>query len=488
MPRRNRPPAHLPATVRDHVAVIAACRERDLGRLFRIVNNLTEYPEKFTASHIARRCEMTQSQVGDYMADQRRASSLTIFNRVADGLHIPATRFGLAPRPWEHTVQASDRAPALQADPNAHTSPATDTAQFVRKATAATIDQKKEMATKGDPDAGEFDEMKRRELLRALSVAGALVALPPEHVDDSRHSAVIDGTSVEESAQLNAHLWRIYSLASSKRAIYPLVRDQLSRLTSSLRQTRSEATHRKLCALASDLLQLAGEAFFDANRYSEAAHCYMLAASASKEVDAFDLWACAMTRHSFITLYEHSFAETAPLLDAASRLAQRGDSQLSTRFWVAAVQAETFAGLGDLDACNRALDAAEAVHELRGQVHNGGWLRFDGSRLPEQRGACYTRLGRYDLAEEALTDALTQQLSPRRRGSVLSDLALLGIQRGDIDQTLSYSNAAVELAQQTSSGWIERKLRAVQAELGPLTAHPRIGELNESINTLNVTL
>jgi tetratricopeptide (TPR) repeat protein len=172
------------------------------------------------------------------------------------------------------------------------------------------------------------------------------------------------------------------------------------------------------------------------------------------------------------------------MLSAASQLAQRGDTQLSTRHWVAAVQAEVFAGLGDLDACNRALDAAEAVHGLDGQIHNGGWLRFDGSRLAEQRGTCYTRLGRYDLAETALTDALTQRLSQRRRGSVLTDLALLGIQRGDVDQVLKYGGTALELARHTDSGWIARKLQDIQAQLAPLVPDPRIAELNDQISTL----
>jgi hypothetical protein len=54
------------------------------------------------------------------------------------------------------------------------------------------------------------------------------------------------------------------------------------------------------------------------------------------------------------------------------------------RYWVAAVQAETFAGLGDLDRCQRALDTAEQVPELTGNVHNGSWLRFDRSRLAER--------------------------------------------------------------------------------------------------------
>ena len=53
----------------------------------------------------------------------------------------------------------------------------------------------------------------------------------------------------------------------------------------------------------------------------------------------------------------------------------------------------------------------------------GGWLRFDGSHLAEERGTCYLALGRADLAEAALTEALGQSVSLRRRGSLLTDLA-----------------------------------------------------------------
>jgi hypothetical protein len=91
------------------------------------------------------------------------------------------------------------------------------------------------------------------------------------------------------------------------------------------------------------------------------------------------------------------------------------------------------------DACKRALDRAEEVHGLGGDSHNGGWLRFDGSRLAEERGTCFARLGRIDLAESAMTEALTMKLSMRRRGSVLTDLALLGAQRHDADQIVGYA-------------------------------------------------
>jgi transcriptional regulator with XRE-family HTH domain len=99
---RNQPPESLPAGARDHPEVIAACRDRDIGRLFRLVNNLTDGPHQFTAAHLARRCGISPSRVGEYMDGKHHAKSVDVVIRVADGLRIPGARFGLGPRPWEH--------------------------------------------------------------------------------------------------------------------------------------------------------------------------------------------------------------------------------------------------------------------------------------------------------------------------------------------------------------------------------------------------
>ncbi|MFD6593375.1 hypothetical protein ACFWFH_07775 [Streptomyces coelicoflavus] len=121
---------------------------------------------------------------------------------------------------------------------------------------------------------------------------------------------------------------------------------------------------------------------------------YTLAASASQEAKSYDLWACALVRHAYIDLYERRCADAVGTLSAAEKVARRGDGSLSTRSWVAAVQAEAYAGLGDLAACERALDKAEKVTGLSGAAHNGGRPRFDGSRLAAERGARYLQLGR----------------------------------------------------------------------------------------------
>jgi tetratricopeptide (TPR) repeat protein len=289
---------------------------------------------------------------------------------------------------------------------------------------------------------------------------------------------------IADHAKLNAHLWQVYALASSKADVLPLVRRQLDVLAERLATPHGPDAHRQLCALTGDLFQLAGEIFFDRNAYTDAAHCYVLAAHASKDAKAYDLWACALTRHAYLSVYEHQYVAAQPMLELAGSLVRSGDAGLSTRHWVAAVQAETYAGLGDLASCEHALEEAERVRDLTWPAHNGGWLRFDGARLAEERGTCYVTLGRVDAAEQALTQALRQTLSPRRRASVLADLAVMGIQRRDRDRVLVYAQGALDEARATDSGMVVRKLADVRRYLSPMLTDPQIRAIDDEIKTL----
>ncbi|OII59716.1 transcriptional regulator [Streptomyces sp. CC77] len=336
------------------------------------------------------------------------------------------------------------------------------------------------------PGAGDPDEMIRREFLRILTVSGALTALPLAEAE-----ALTDGVRrgvPADFTRMNSHLWQVYQLARSKGSVYPIVRDQLSTLNEALADTRGNS--RPLLNAAADLFQLAGEVAFDANRYTDAAASYSLAASVSKDARAFDLWACALVRHAYVDVYEHRYEQAAQILGAAERLAQRGDSSLATRHWVAAVQSEAYAGIGDLAACERALDEAERVLELGTDSANGGWLRFDGTRLAEERGARYVQLGRLDLADETLKKALAQTAlasgqSYRRRGAVLADLAAVGAKRRDPEQVVAYGREAIRLAQASSSGYVARRLQALCGEFGPLSRDRRVAELGAEIATLS---
>lgn len=323
----------------------------------------------------------------------------------------------------------------------------------------------------------EDSELERRELLRLFTTVAAALILPT----GSGRSAM---TSLADGARFNESLWQVYALSSSKADALPLVRRQLSVLTEGLTASHTPDTRRRLCELIGDLFQLAGEIYFDSDAYTDAAHCYSLAAQANKEAGAYDQWACAMTRHAYLSVYERHFSAAAPLLDLAASLAARGDRSMSTGHWVAAVQAEVFAGLGDFDACQRALDAAEEVEGLSGAIHNGGWLRFDGTRLAEERGTCYVTLGRPDLAEAALTDALEQAPSLRRRAGILTDLAVVGAQQRDLDQVIAYADAAMGHARETRSGMVGRRLLGLRPHLVPLMTDKRAKSLDAEIVAL----
>ncbi|MEU8707251.1 helix-turn-helix transcriptional regulator [Streptomyces sp. NPDC048565] len=336
------------------------------------------------------------------------------------------------------------------------------------------------------PNAGDSDEMIRREFLRILTVSGALTVLPTDEAE-----ALTEGVRrgmPADFTRMNSHLWQVYQLARSKGSVYPVVRDQLATLNEALAGNRGSA--RPLLNAAADLFQLAGEVAFDGSRYSDAAASYSLAAAVSKDAKAYDLWACALVRHAYVDMSEQHYRQAAQMLGAAERLASRGDSNLSTRHWVASVQAEAYAGLGDLAACERAMDQAETVRELTAESVNGGWLRFDGARLAEERGSRYVQLGRLDLAEDALKDALEQTAlasgqSYRRRGAVLTDLAAIGAKRRDPEQVVAYGREAISLARASASGYVARRLRDLCDEFGPLSRDHRVAELGSEIATLS---
>ncbi|MGY0060580.1 helix-turn-helix domain-containing protein [Streptomyces sp. LZ34] len=333
---------------------------------------------------------------------------------------------------------------------------------------------------------GSADDMIRREFLRVIAVTGALTTVPTDEAEDLAES--LRRASSQDFLRMNGHLWQVYQLARTKGAVYPVVRDQLSNLNDAF-SGHSQPEFRTMCAAASDLLQLAGELSFDSNRYTEAATSYTLAASASRDAGAYDLWACALVRHAYIDVHERRYQEAAHTLSAAEKVARRGDHSLSTRHWVAAVQAEAYAGLGDLRACERALDTAEEVLRLSSPGHSSGWLRFDGSRLAEARGARYTQLGRLDLAEQALQGALKQPVlaqgqSYRRRAAVLTDLAAIGAKRSNTDQVITYGREALQLARQSGSGYVARKLLSLRTAISPLAHNTRVADLATEIAAL----
>lgn len=104
---RQKPAEHLSATVLDRPDFVAACASRDLGKVLSIA--IKWGGPGFTASHVARRCSLGVSRVGEYIAGKRQAQSVDVWIRVADGLRIPGHLLNLGARPWEDEGDSVDR-------------------------------------------------------------------------------------------------------------------------------------------------------------------------------------------------------------------------------------------------------------------------------------------------------------------------------------------------------------------------------------------
>lgn len=329
--------------------------------------------------------------------------------------------------------------------------------------------------------------IKRRELLQLLTMAGG--ALLASEIDWDRIEASltrpsqIDASLVNDLETITSNYWSLFIAASPKSAVLDGVLGQLKMHIQFLKEAQATRTHQRLCALASSMSQLAGEIFFDLHDHDTAQSCYVFAASSAKEAKAFDLWASALVRSSYLPIFEERYENAVPLLEHAEVLAQRGDPALPTRYWAAATSAEAESGLGNLKACQRAFERAHGVNALAGI--SPAWVRFDASRLPALQGASYVRSEQPGLAEPILHQALRQSAkTSRRRAMILSDLALAALQQTDVGKACSYAEEVVTLTARSASGFLRNSVLKIQQQLTPFADVEEVRTLEQRVASL----
>ncbi|MGK5532882.1 XRE family transcriptional regulator [Streptomyces sp. URMC 129] len=83
--------------------LLFACRERDMGALFRLLHH-----RGISTRRLAAAVDITQGRLYDYMNGRSRVEKLALFEKIADAFRIPGHLLGLARRDWEPTP-ATDR-------------------------------------------------------------------------------------------------------------------------------------------------------------------------------------------------------------------------------------------------------------------------------------------------------------------------------------------------------------------------------------------
>jgi hypothetical protein len=106
----------------ERAGVTEALRRREMGRLFQL---LTQYAGA-SQTRLAIACDTTQPKISGYMRGIAKVETLEVFERIADGLHMPSharVALGLAPKA-DPVTASPDAPPAGPVIPSRNTRPA----------------------------------------------------------------------------------------------------------------------------------------------------------------------------------------------------------------------------------------------------------------------------------------------------------------------------------------------------------------------------
>ena len=246
----------------------------------------------------------------------------------------------------------------------------------------------------------------------------------------------------------------------------------------------------RLCSTLSEVAQLAGHLLFDMGEYVKAREFHTTAITAAQEANDPALQAVAWGRMSFTWTYSDNPQKALECIQEARSLAWSVNS--TARAYLAAVEAEIQALLGDREACLKALDNAENFEEQQYSNAESYWLRFDRSRLAGYKGICFQRLYRLGnnqstslltKAQKVLTDAL-ERLSPQRiqrRPVLLADLASVFAKQGAIEAACEYATQAMSITTQVRSKTVLQHLLVLRQELAPWKETSHVKTFDEQI-------
>lgn len=429
---RQRPADHLPAHVLTTPGFISACAERDLGRILLLSKQLPG----FSSSHLARRCELTVSRVQDYIAGRIRAQRAELFERVADGLHIPGALLDLAPRPWETVLDAPGR-------PRGQTGGDTDD---------------------GDPSVLRRDFLK----LSAGMAAGSL----------SSGSNRVGGTTLEALRGNLARLRRLDDHLGGADT-FPLYLAEVDRTTELLTSASVSGRVRSaLQTLLAEQTQQAGWAAFDTGWNKRARDLFERSFHTAKDADSHDLAANALALRSYQLL--SSGKHSADLTDRSLQIAAKSPHP-AVKSMLYQRGAWTYAITGRPEKTAWALDrAAEAMSEpTREPAADWAAWAHDPLELEIMTGRCWAQLHRPMRAVPVLESALSryEDSHARDKALYLSWLADAYLDAGEIEQAAVVTSHALDLSSLVASTRPQVRFAEVLQRFEPYAQVTGVSEL-----------
>lgn len=417
---RVRPPDHVPRAILQRPEFIDACERRDLGTLFSLI--MRWGGPGWTASHIGRRCALGLSQIADYRSGRRRATSVEVWERVADGLHIPGQLLQLGERPWE----------------------------------------------------SEDDPVDRRAFMRVGTGVAAvgLTGSAPQPTQTTGAPLVSGQSKLERDI---ARLRRLDARVSG-RELYDLYSPLVDQIRTAISAGSSPATRTRLLQLYAEHAQQTGWAAFDAGMHQEAARLYKNSWQAARDIANQELAANALalrayqkvsTGHDGVELTQRSLAmaEQGARPAVLALLYQRGS-------WTMAVA-------GKADETERLLGLAADV--LDPEADGPGWATWANTEVEQQimTGRCWTHLRRPLRAVPALETAVAAYSDElvRDKALYLSWLAESYIDAAEPELAANVANRSLQFADASGSARPRQRIGTVLERLSTYRQVPAVRDL-----------
>lgn len=416
------PPDYLPGAVLERPDFQAACADRDLGRVLAIASKWSG--PGFTVSHIARRCEMTISQVQAYIKGIRQAQSIDIFERAADGLHIPGHMLGMSKRLWESQPGTAE----LDADHG-------ESQQVPAGAGAILSGQPALWVPRQDAES----------LQPADDAAIILMIQQADRTD-------IGPGTIEGLYAIFDKLCRDYPSADTRD-----LRRGLKRLYTSIMQLRQGritfAQHRELIALAGWVTALLACVEWDMNQREAAETARSATARFAKEIGHAELTAWSYEIQAWFSLTEGRYSDVTSIAKAGQEIG--GENSAIVQLIMQ--EARGWSRLGNRRAAESAIDRGYSMLQKLPAINYPRHFIFDRTKFPFYAASCHQWFGDYAQAEELANQVIreceangTTERSPMRLAEVHITLGLIHAARSDPEAAVSHGTQA--LTYQRKSG------------------------------------
>lgn len=342
----------------------------------------------------------------------------------------------------------------------------------------------------------------RREILKRFAAAGALLMLHPAQLLNvetveriAKAIAKPSRTDEETLAALEAitqNCWSVYRSTTTKIDLLSGVVGHLQTVQRLLHHAPSPKAEQRIWSMVSHTAQIAGEVVFDVQDCDLAHEYYQLAIDAAQLAGDRALRAVALGRKGFLPIYQHQFHESLPLLEEAAQSALHSATP-TARAWIAMMQAEAYANLGDADACRRVIGYAEDTLSRARPEEDTLGTGFTYPTLVGYRGICYLRLREADatrrkdaeLAQASFEEALTAFVQPtRRRAILLTDLATSVAFQGEVEEACRLANECLALVGQTRSTRAVKRLSAFQRSLSQWKQEACVKQFSKQLRDL----